>query len=124
MVDDFHGSREWAIFMESMQRVFPDRPVVDIPSDDQIFHTFWDLDDRRQIPGAQFIYSGQIYERDGYTGRWRGIYDDDGRVMVAIVHNQDLGDAVEHSDDARFPETYSAEAMRLFLNYIIYAMTH
>ena len=67
MVDDFHGTREWAIFMESMQRVFPDRPVVDIPDEDQIFHTFWDLDDRQQIPGAQFMYSGQTYERDGYT---------------------------------------------------------
>ena len=31
MVDDFHGTAEWAIFMESMQRVFPDRPIVEIP---------------------------------------------------------------------------------------------
>jgi hypothetical protein len=124
MVDDFHGSREWAIFMESMQRVFPDRPVVDITDPDQIFHTFWDLNDRQQIPGAQFLYSGQTYERDGYSARWRGIYDDDGRVMVAICHNMDLGDAVEHSDTPGFPEAYSAQAMRTFINFIIYAMTH
>jgi hypothetical protein len=124
MVDDFHGSREWSIFMEGMQRVFPDRPVVDIQDPDQIFHTFWDLDDRQQIPGAQFLYSNQTYERDGYSARWRGIYDDDGRVMVAICHNMDLGDAVEHSDTPGFPEMYSAQAMRTFINYIIYAMTH
>ena len=30
MVDDFHGTREWAIFVESMRRVFPDRPIVDL----------------------------------------------------------------------------------------------
>ena len=47
MVDDFHGTREWAIFVESMRRVFPDRPIVDLPDDDPIFHTFWDLAERR-----------------------------------------------------------------------------
>ena len=46
---DFHGSREWRVFIESMQRVFPDRPIVELPDDDQIFHTFWDLDHREQI---------------------------------------------------------------------------
>ncbi|MFN7922780.1 MAG: DUF4159 domain-containing protein, partial [Bryobacteraceae bacterium] len=30
MTDDFHGTFEWSIFMESMSRVFPDRPVVDL----------------------------------------------------------------------------------------------
>ena len=24
MVDDFHGTEEWAVFMESMHKVFPD----------------------------------------------------------------------------------------------------
>ena len=33
MVDDFHGSVEWQIFQESIQRVFPDRPIVDIPEE-------------------------------------------------------------------------------------------
>ena len=51
MVDDFHGSLEWEVFLESMRRVFPDRPIVEIPNDDQIFHMFWDLDDRVQVPG-------------------------------------------------------------------------
>src|SRR6266851_3241266 len=27
MVDDFHGDQEWHIFTESMNRVFPDRPI-------------------------------------------------------------------------------------------------
>jgi hypothetical protein len=124
MVDDFHGSREWAIFMESMQRVFPERPVIEIPDTDQIFHTFWDLDDRQQVPGAQFMFSGQTYEKDGVTPRWRGVYDDRGRVMVAICHNMDLGDSVEHSDTPGYPEMYSAQGMRTYINYIIYAMTH
>jgi hypothetical protein len=124
MVDDFHGSQDWTIFVESMRRVFPDRPVVDLPDDDPIFHTFWDLEERQQIPGLQYVYSGRPYEHDGFDAHWRGIYDDKGRVMVAICHNMDLGDAVEHSDTPQYPQELSAIAMRTFLNYIIYSMTH
>ncbi len=32
MCDDFHGTREWEVFVASMSRVFPDRPIVDIPT--------------------------------------------------------------------------------------------
>jgi uncharacterized protein DUF4159 len=124
MTDDFHGTQQWAVFVESMRRVFPDRPIVDIPDDDPIFHTFWDLEDRQQIPGLQFLYSQRTYEEDGYVAHWRGIYDDQGRIMVAICHNMDLGDAVEHSDTPQYPEELSAQAMRVFLNYVIYSMTH
>jgi len=28
MVDDFHGTYQWQGFVESMQRVFPDRPIL------------------------------------------------------------------------------------------------
>ena len=124
MVDDFHGSREWTVFVESMRRVFPDRPIVDLPNDDPMFHTFWDLEERQQIPGLQFVYSGRPFEQDGFEAHWRAIYDDEGRVMVAICHNVDLGDAVEHSDTPEYPQELSAIAMRTFLNYIIYSMTH
>ena len=31
MVDDFWGNDEWRIFTDSMQRVFPDRAIEDIP---------------------------------------------------------------------------------------------
>ena len=65
MVDDFHGTREWEIFMRSMRRVFPDRPAVDIEPKDQIFHIVYDLDKKFQVPGAQFLYSGQLWEQDG-----------------------------------------------------------
>src|SRR6202008_952169 len=51
MVDDFHGGYEWAAFLASLQRIFPYRPVVDIPDDDQIFHTIFNLSDKFQVPG-------------------------------------------------------------------------
>jgi len=124
MVDDFHGSIEWEIFMRSMSRVFPDRPVVDIPNKDPIFHMLFDLDDRIQIPGIVMFYTGNTYEQDGVKEKWGGIYDDKGRIMVAMCQNMDLGDAWEHADMPQYPERYTSMAYRIGLNYIIYSMTH
>jgi hypothetical protein len=124
MTDDFHGTYQWEVFMASMSRVFPDRPVVDIDNKDAIFHVLYDLDDRFQVPGIAALSRGVTYEDDGIVPRWRGIYDDKGRIMVAICHNMDLGDAWEWADDPSYPERYASLAYRIGVNYIIYAMTH
>jgi len=124
MVDDFHGTYEWEVFMASMSRVFPDRPVVDIENQDAIFHVLYDLDERVQVPGLAALYNGVTYEQDGIVPRWRAIYDDKGRIMVAICHNMDLGDAWEWADDPGYPEKYASLAYRIGINYIIYSMTH
>jgi len=124
MCDDFHGTQEWEIFAESMRRVFPDRPIVDLENKDAIFHSIYDLDDRYQVPGAQYLWSGQTWEHDGYEAKWRGIYDDRGRLMVAICHNMDLGDSWEHADNPRYLEKFSALGIRIGINYVVYSMTH
>jgi hypothetical protein len=124
MTDDFHGSAEWANFMDSMRRVFPDRPVVEIEDADEVLHVLYDVDERIQVPGIAALRFGQTYERDGVTPHWRGIYDDHGRLMVAINFNMDLGDAWEHADTPFYPEPMTALAYRFAVNYVIYAMTH
>jgi hypothetical protein len=124
MCDDFHGTREWAVFVASMHRVFPDRPIVELDDKDAIFHTVFNLDQRYQVPGAQYLETGRIAEKDGIEPRWRGIYDDRGRVMVAICHNMDLGDSWEHADNPEYPERFSTLGIRIGVNYIVYAMTH
>jgi hypothetical protein len=124
MCDDFHGTQEWAGFVATMSRVFPDRPIVEIPNDDAIFHVLYDLTDRFQVPGLQFVYSHRVAEKDGFGAEWRGIYDDHGRVIAAICHNMDLGDSWEHADNPEYPEKYSALGLRIGANYIVYAMSH
>ena len=125
MVDDFHGTQEWRIFMDSMSKVFPDRPIVEIPNSDPIFHVLFDLDERFQVPGSNVWFRGKrTYEQDGYEPRWRGIYDDKGRVMVAICHNMDLGDGWENSDDPRYPEKFAGLAYKVAMNYFVYDLTH
>ena len=117
MVDDFWGEYEWAIFTDSMRRVFPDRPIVELGDDHELLHVLYDLDQRTQIPGR----GGQ---RAGTVPHWRGIFDEDNRLMVAINFNMDMGDAWEHADDPWYPEPMTALAYRFAVNYLIYSMTH
>jgi hypothetical protein len=124
MVDDFHGTADWENFMNGMRQVLPDRPVEDLASGDEIFHVLYDIDDKMQIPGEQYVRTGRTYEKDGYVPKWRAIRDDKGRIMVAICHNMHLGDAWEWADDPDYPEPFASMAFRIGLNYIIYGMTH
>jgi hypothetical protein len=133
MVDDFHGdepyhnvSSEWRVFRASMSKVFPNRPILDLENSNRIFHTVYDLDERFQVAGWQWYRSRRTYEagRTGMTPHWRAIFDDKGRVMVAICHNMDLGDAWEWSDDPRYPEKWASLAYRVAVNYFIYDLTH
>jgi hypothetical protein len=130
LLDDFWGPEEYARFAESMNRVFPDRPVVDIANDDPIFHVIYDLDERYQVPGMWALGprgmggGGMSYRAAGTVPHWMGIFDDKGRVMVAIAFNNDLGDSWEWADDPRYPEKYSALGLRMAVNYVVYSMTH
>ncbi len=125
MADDFHGYEEWNEFYSRIHKAFPDKEIVEIPDDDPIFHSVYDLSDRYQVPGRAHLGAGAKYpESGGRGGHWRGIYDDKGRVLVAISYNSDIGDAWEYADDARYPAKFADLAMRIGVNYIIYAMTH
>jgi Domain of unknown function (DUF4159) len=124
MVDDFHGEADWENFMRGMRMVFPDRSVEDLQNNDPLFHVIFDLSQRFQVPGEQYVMTGRTYEKDGFNPEWRAIRDDKGRIMVAICHNMHLGDAWEWADDPRYPERFASMAFRLGIDYIMYAMTH
>lgn len=130
MADDLHGEYEWQLFTRTMKMAFPEREIVDIPDEDAVFHAFYDLDERFQVPGWAHLARGfkspihATGPEDGKGAHWRGIYDDDGRLMVAVSYNSDLGDAWEWADDARYPSDRATLAIRVGINNIIYAMTH
>jgi hypothetical protein len=82
----------------------------------------FDLDDRYRITGAEHLGVG--YKSNGIDAHWRGIYDDKGRIMVAISFNSDIGDSWEWSDDPRYPQKFADLGLRIGVNYVVYAMTH
>ena len=127
LVDDLHGEYDWSIFQAAMQKVMPDRPIVEIPATDPLMHIFYDLDENNPIPGVRHLRrsgGGQIVAQMEGIPSWRGIYDDKGRLMVAINFNIDMGDAWEHADDPIYPVPMTALAYKFGVNYVIYAMTH
>jgi len=127
LIDDMHGENDWAVFQEAMRKVLPDRPIVEIPEDDPLMNIVFTVDTHTTIPGKRHLRIGA----DGRTAvrmegppHWRGVYDDDGRVMVAINFNVDMGDAWEHEDDPEYPLPMTTMAYKFGVNYVTYAMTH
>ena len=125
VIDDFWGSREWANFEYQIQLVLPGYEIVDLPLDHPIFTTFYEIDEILQIPEVnRGRNGGPTYEQDGYIPMVKGIHDEDGRLMVVINWNTDLGDAWEWADDPYYPIKYSTYAYEMGVNMIIYAMSH
>ncbi len=129
-LDDFWNTVEFNRFDETMHAIFPDRPIVEIPNKDGIFHTVYDLDDRYQILGSWAIGLcgqggfGQADRWVGTTPQWKGIYDDHNRLMVAMTFNSDVGDSWEWADVPCYPEKFSSLGIRLGVNYVTYDLTH
>jgi len=124
MVDDFWGPNQWKTFEASMNRVFPEYLPLDLPNSSPIFHSVYDLDARFQVPGARYLETGSMEKCQNCPAQWRAVNDKNGRILVAIAFNSDLGDSWEFADDPRYAERFSALGMRIGVNYIMYAMTH
>lgn len=132
MVDDFWGEGEWSSFEEEMLQVFPNRKFVDIPLEHPIFHCVYDLTERPQIPAigfAQSLGNGEIYTAQGpgtEEVHYRAMYDDNGRMMMFVGHNTDLGDGWEREGENQwyFTEFSEKKAYPLGINIIFYAMTN
>jgi hypothetical protein len=122
LCDSFYGTEEWEGFVEGIKRVFPDRPIVELPGDHPIFHLVYDLTERPQIPTWQHLPYG--YRNDGATPHWRAILDDDGRVMVMITFNNDIADGWQRADSPRYPPESAYLALALGVNFAVYALTH
>jgi len=124
LCDSFFGTREWAGFARGLKRLFPDRSIIDLPDDHPLFHTVYDLNGKGQVPNWNALQGGVPYRADGVTPHWRAILDDDGRVMVAIAFNNDLGDSWQWADDPGYPEGAASLGIRMSVNFALYALTH
>ena len=123
MVDDFHGSnagdhgvadreginesgrssrKVWSI------KVLP-RQGYQTANSEQRPDFSYDLRSERaffKFPAHSFSIPGSLMKRAPPEKIRTGapFRDDKGRIMVAICHNMDLGDAWEHSDEAKYLE--------------------
>jgi len=136
MVDDFWGGYQWDNWEFEINRVFPNRDPVELPLSHEIFHCVFDLQEKPQIPnvglGTQSLIPGSpnygiTWEQpDDRDPHYRGLFDDDGRLMAIFCHNTDLGDGWEREGDNElyFREFSEKSAYPLGINIVFYAMTH
>ncbi len=124
--DDFHGPVEWELFARQMERVFPDRAIVDLGAEHAVFSSFYNLDAYPQIPGLGSFFNNVTWEKGGFEPKLRAILADDGRAMALINFNTDMGDGWEWSNAEQYPTyvQYTAQSYRMFINEIVYALTH
>lgn len=125
LIDDFWGTFEWLNFEAEMRRVLPGYAIVDLPLDHPLLSVFYEIEELVQVPNVrQGQMGGPTWEQDGYRPALRGIFDDKGRLMVAINWNTDLGDAWEWAENPYYPLKFSNFAYQLGINSIVYAMSH
>jgi hypothetical protein len=125
VIDDFWGSWQWENFEREMARVLPGRPIVELPMDHPIFRAFYNIEEVLQVPGIGGGIRGRpTSQRDGFVPHVRGVLDDDGRLMVVVNFNTDLGDAWEHAENPYYPLRFSTYAYEMGVNMIVYGMSH
>jgi hypothetical protein len=108
-VDDNYGMD--ASIRRELQRLFPDRPMVEVPLDHPIYHLVYDFP--RGIP--------KIHEHDGKPAQGFGIFID-GRLAVYYDYQSDLGDGWEDPEVHHDPPAIRESALRMGVNLFAYAV--
>ncbi len=123
VADDMWGPREHQAIFELVEKLYPNRELVELGDNDEVMRIMFDLKHRPQILGQWGRYSGQPLN-GASDPHWRGVFDDKGRMVIAVWLNNDTGDSWEWADDPSYPEEWSALGFRIVINHIAYAMTH
>ena len=128
-VDDFWGTRAWEHWARQIARVLPEFPIADVAPADPIRQAMFPIKEVKQVPSI-FSWGGpgsDPRERgsDSPHAVFRAIADSQGRIMVAMTHNTDIGDSMEREgDDPQYFAAYSPEGYALATNIVVYALTH
>ena len=109
-VDDNYGLDEH--FRREIAKVFPDRPLVDVP----LTHPIYSL----VYPFPQGL--PKIHEHDGKPARGYGIFLGD-RLAVFYSHESDLGNGWEDPEVHNDPPHLHEAALRMGVNLFVYAIT-
>jgi hypothetical protein len=119
MADDFrtaaylHGPEELEVLRYYLKRALPERELVQIDLSHPIFHSFFDIHTLKMNPPY-----------GDFVPQFWGMSDEHGNLQVIANYNNDIGDFWKYLDHGDKPLKDSSQAIRLGINYIVYAMTH
>ena len=107
--DDNYGMDE--SLRRELKRLFPDRPLIEVPVDHPIYHLIYDFP--QGLP--------KIHEHDGKPAQGFGIFIE-GRLAVFYSYQTDLGDGWEDPEVHRDPPDKREAALRMGVNLFAYAV--
>jgi hypothetical protein len=107
--DDNYGMDE--SFRREIRQVFPDKELVELPSDHPVYHQFYDFP--RGLP--------KVHEHDGKRPQGFGLFHE-GRLIVFYSYESDLGDGWEDPDVHKDPADVREQAIRMGVNLFLYAL--
>jgi Domain of unknown function (DUF4159) len=129
--DDFWGEHAWRNWESEIGRVLPPSryPIVDIPVTHTMFQTVYNVKEILQVPAiSQWRRSGGATSERGRESaqvNTRGVFDENGRVMVLMTHNTDISDTWEREgEDVEYFYRFSPEGYAIAINVMLHAMTH
>lgn len=129
--DDFWGSYAWDHWVSEFSKVLSpaEYPIRDLPEDHPLFRSQFVVSRVPQIPSiSHWAWSGGgTSERDADSAEphARGISDAQGRLLVLMTHNTDLGDSWEREgDDPNYFYAFSVDGYAFGINVLLYAMSH
>lgn len=118
ILDDMNGPYQLRNAYAQIKRILPDHEIHELDASHPVFDSFFRMEEENiRIPHP--------YGRG--TARYFGFFEDDdpdGRLMIVINHDNDIGDYMEWSDRGFIPIALSNEAYKLGVNYVVYALTH
>ena len=131
-VDDFWGPAAWDTWRGEIRKALPSSqyPITDLSLDHPIFSGLFDLEGFPQIPSIQhWRRSGGVTTSErgvrSAEPHFRGISDEEGRLMVLMTHNTDIADGWEREgEDTEYFHRFSIDAYAVGINVLMYAMTH
>jgi hypothetical protein len=107
--DDNYGLDE--TFRRELARVFPDRPLVELPADHPVYHSYYDFPDG--LP--------KIHLHDGKPAQGFGIFHE-GRLVVFYSYESDLGNGWEDAERHQTSPETRERALRMGVNLFMYAI--
>lgn len=114
LMDDFDGPQQLDNMLSQVRRAFPDKRFLPLAPDHRIFSVHFPLEDLEgmspYVPGGRIVYYGML--------------NDDGEVAIAAGYNNDLANFWDWYDEARMPLKPAADAFRLGINFVVWALTH
>jgi hypothetical protein len=117
MVDDFGGQgggdREFQRFRANLLRAFPDRDMFILKDDHPLLNIFYNINSLETV-----------HPMTGVQSVFYGYPDSKGGLAMIICYANDVGDYWEFIDEPRYPVRPSAEALKLGINFVMYALTH